>query len=598
MPRLPFVVVRVRPLASPLPDLEERSSDLSDLERDRLSRIGEALADCEPNTYLPLHVIRTVPFATTHPGIQKGVETIAEKVEAALSDSLCVIVDLRFDPRDVDRRLDDIQGAAVRCCVRSSGTSPVLTSDHRLLLLVNTPLADGDRLAIDLEVVQPPGRVAVLDRNGTPSSQPEWAVPSAVFEAMEITDEHRVADMEARLIRRRGVFEVPRDTKRYVPYHYLPILCLESVVSLLYRCVERHGSTVLIYQPRGNSWLQQVVKQVCQRRIPNVAGHFPIVAGDFEDIAQLASPDSSKEAADAARVQAARDDIRRALNREGARVLIVVPMTINGTAIRDVLTDLRQVYSGHVDALAIMIYADQAKHAALIEVATQDEVVKVEHFLAVDQRPLTDRDWQLRAAQAADAVEDMDSWSPPSLIGLWSLFEEVGCGDEEPIPQRRQRPGLKWFPRLKDISDEDALWLAESIVRLAEEKLKNATRANLLIVLPDEPSGVRKIARALTERMNVAVVAIQRSVIEGDLALSDDARRALVDHRSQNIVIVDESTVTYGSLERLTELVLEETRSVPQLKIVVLETSLNPEKRPNEFASLISWRPVARMDEG
>jgi hypothetical protein len=95
------------------------------------------------------------------------------------------------------------------------------------------------------------------------------------------------------------------------------------------------------------------------------------------------------------------------------------------------------------------------------------------------------------------------------------------------------------------------------------------------------------------------VVAIPREVIERDLSQWDETtRQSLAEHRSQRIVIVDESTVTYGSLEKLANLVHLATKAEPKLKIVVLEISMSPQDRPDQFVSMIQWSPAALIEEG
>jgi hypothetical protein len=148
---------------------------------------------------------------------------------------------------------------------------------------------------------------------------------------------------------------------------------------------------------------------------------------------------------------------------------------------------------------------------------------------------------------------------------------------------------------LREVGPWDALWLAEVLLTVAERTLR-CDAEEVLMVLPDEPeepSGARPVGRALEDRLAVAVTFVPRRVLVGKEQASAAVSKRIRDYASHNIVVVDESTVTYRTLKLLEDFVVRIAKRKPALAMTIIEaTGVSVASRPESLVSLNQWTPL------
>ena len=139
--------------------------------------------------------------------------------------------------------------------------------------------------------------------------------------------------------------------------------------------------------------------------------------------------------------------------------------------------------------------------------------------------------------------------------------------------------------------------MAESILRLAEDHL-NCVRSQLLVVVPEERTGIRGLSEAVEKRLAVAVAKIDRGVLEGEMPLPTEIAALIRRYGGVKIVILDESTVTYSTLNKLDEIVRNAAYRYADLKASIVELPIAGSIRPNAMVSLIRWSPLRFVSNG
>ena len=224
------------------------------------------------------------------------------------------------------------------------------------------------------------------------------------------------------------------------------------------------------------------------------------------------------------------------------------------------------------------------------------EQYRLDYILSVPIRALPPDDWRVRSAGLLREVEDGASeslWSP-GKVALWSLLAECDVRVEEAdlVPVRPGRRPVRYFPDLNSLSRWDAHWLAELVVRRVLQEIPVATRSALYFIIPNEKNGTDKISQALRTYCGVGVLRLGRQVIEGKIWADDDSLARLKRHASDTVVVFDESTVTYETLRKMTDLVRRVAQSEPDIQATILDLTPRELRSPGaSYFTLISYTP-------
>jgi len=84
-------------------------------------------------------------------------------------------------------------------------------------------------------------------------------------------------------------------------------------------------------------------------------------------------------------------------------------------------------------------------------------------------------------------------------------------------------------------------------------------------------------------------------MIEGDEVVTKEIHDKLKKHTADTIAVLDESTVTHGTLERLARLVNSSIRIDPDLLGAIVDASTAPPKLEIPFFSLTGWAALAEQ---
>jgi hypothetical protein len=561
---LPFTIVRIRPDTIPK----------AGLSNSRLAQLAEELSGRNPAPHHPNDLLETIQFAAVSPS-QRDVDAAAAVLSEQLSNSRSVIIDIRYDTSSTRPGQIDIFLAAVFDTARRW-----VMPDHHIAVLVGRPLAHVDDLAKKLLSAEFEGTLVVVDEDGGQFGQAQWELSDRFRELVKWTKSDYLDHLRSHVLRCRGVFSLPYRPDERVAFRYLPIGADDALRALIEHSLRSLSRTAVVYEGWVDGWLNDVVKAACLASTTLTAS-----LDDLYNINDV-GPEVDAEVANI------RSLLSEHLASPGGSILLIVPLLRSGQTAVEAIQRLRQHFDGPVSVLTVFIDQrwigtnDVAKPLSL----AGGENVPVDYYLAVSQVTLPASDWRVRAAEAGGMVEEMRTpWTRPSLVGLWSLVAELGCAVEEPTPPGRAP--IRWFPVLSRVNEMDALWLAECLLRCVHVEL-GVPRTNVVIVMPDEESGSRPIARALAEKLDVAVRLIPRSVIQGTGTLPGHLQDAMSRSGGRKAVIADESAVTYRTINRLHELSATWLNQTPHLAVVALELTNGRVSRPSFLRSLYGWRPA------
>jgi hypothetical protein len=513
----------------------------------------------------------TLQFSTTDPSPDEASE-LAEQLRPHLEAANAVVLDLRIDDELVRRTAVNHLWASMLHRVRDA-----VRPDHKLLVIVREHLAPTEQLARTLAQRPFRDRVHFLDANGDDRGDATWDLPRGIDELIRWKHEDHVKHLRSRVLRCRGVFSIAHRPNEYVPFRYMPLGADSSLTALFNDAIEDHGAQIVLYDEHANSWLQNTIEPLCFRR--------QTFCASFGDVA----PEAASEPVEA-RVAGVRERLGAMLDDESNPVLVVVPLIKSGSSVAGPLMKIRARSSAPIRVLTVMIDQSQIREDNTAEPLTvSGEEIPVDYLVPVSQSILSDDDWRLRAALASGAVIPLaEPKVTPSKLGLWDLIAERGCGLETPVPKGRER--VRWFPILHEMSPEDALWIAECLLGTIEARLGH-DRSNVVILMPDEPSGARPIAQALRHKLSVAVRMIPRAVLDGEVEMPAELHTRLQRSHGRAIVVLDESTVTGGTLKTLGQVAQKYANQAPALTLVVLDLGKRSDRLEQQM-SLLSWTPV------
>jgi len=547
---------------------------------ERLQEIARALVGEQDAGRRPFEA-QTAAFPAAPRGhITAGI--FAAEIEwAAKADT--IVLDLGFSMRRVRRGvIDKLLADTLKRLLDAT------TDTHRIAVIVGDlkVVKSQDDLGRVVDTHHRRDRVAVIPTDGTsPRSASGWTLSDEVGELAEVTlDELRASFMQ-RLLRRRGVFQSTRHDE-YLRFHYAPHPSNDLLSELVARKLSELAPDAVLYDGSAPEWLSTAVLAA--------ANIETITAGTVGDLTSKSTSKATLEAD-------VWERLRSLVMTADTSMVLVVPLAKSGSALSASVAQIRTVHKGSLCVLAILVdyhFAPLPKGVAPPQSTIKEfggERIEVHYIERVHQTLLASDHWQVLAARAGNFVEDMSlDWLSPSPVGLWSLYREAGVDIESPVPKSSKRLPIRWFPQLSKMSDEDALWVGECLIRLAKAELGAAVE-DLVFVLPDEPSGAEALARALKDRLDVTVLTVTREEIDRGVG-NEDLSLQLGRRGGNRIVVVDESTVTYSTLLKIDRLVRDAVNRSPDLAVVALELPIGDHPRPSYLRALHAWRPIVMAD--
>lgn len=544
-----------------------------------LEEIGAAL--CEGGAVGPLHE-ETAFFDL--PGMEDerhrlGRE-LGEKLARCFQYSLVVVVELRT------QAFAERQGAEEATLATAwSSAKEHITADHKILLLVDSIPPETDELRQHLAPDIEGGQIRIVAANGeTVDSANSFAISAEILEGSKIGPEQYQGLLGRRIVRRRGVFEII-GTDQLVGYQYEGSNCgapLRAAIQLYLDEItaQTGGKGVLVYDSSRSDWTREYALGAA-KRTSNVNAY-----------GSDAFTDPNYDFADECREKLA----------EAKFVVLFSSLIRSGRSLDHLFRIVNESTDiGEFHFLSVMLDPGHRTLASsnppgmksvFLSIGGRNE--RVDFFQEVEQPTLPADNWLGMAAKSTGAIEPLHEKMYPSAIGLWALFDEVGISREEPVPSGRA--AIKLMPRLSNVSDWDAHWLASELVRLAIEDV-GAHKDDVLLALPEEASGSRAIAVAAQTRLEISVLPIPRKVIDGEEVLNEELIRRLQRYSSRRVILADESTITYGTFESMEAILASFIGRPSDASVVCLDLGdpLNP-ARPENLRSLYAWDAGASVE--
>jgi hypothetical protein len=512
------------------------------------------------------------------------IRDVSQFVRAALDASSILLVDFGFDqtlPRAY-AAADLILSLALADCAGSA------TDKSQIVVLVESRPAPTDEIS-ELASSEPFSRcMAFVAHEGKRASSKDGPMNDIVRNlkrAVRLTPAGRRAVIKGGTLRTRGVFKA-RLGDHFYKFHYdaLPDITDALTEALELQLKEIDPDLVLFAQGSAGPWFRSCLQAACN--------HHGIMTLDAQVIGKGRTSIADEEAIAVDRAST--------LVGDGRKVCLAVPAFKSGVSIFEAFRTLySEPYERDLNILTVYFDSRGAGSRAKAvgsgfrrTVKWAGGVATLDYLVDVPIDMFEQSDWEVRAALQLAEVVETPSYpaAAQSKVAFWTLFAKCGASIERPVPKGRRAVSV--FPRLWDVDEWDAMWLAEGLFALAEEKL-GGHRSQLLVVLPDEGSGAEPLARAIRSRGHTAIVPISRKIIDGQEPLTARHKKQLRDFSiGAKVVVADESTITQGTLARLGEIVRSELNRGPDLYAVVIDLSGDRSQLDRELVSLLRWTPL------
>lgn len=385
---------------------------------------------------------------------------------------------------------------------------------------------------------------------------------------------------KGKVVRRRGVFQSPFDGRCF-GYWYSAANAEDELRQLFSAYFSEANVQDVIYDDQAEEWLVSLLREVCSTHLTLSPSEVLL-------------------------------DIQAADQFANRKVAVVGPMLRTGTVFRGIHSSLEKLTST-IKFLAIMADENSVDsfsrfHHTKRFAINDASLVDIDYFVPVTHDIILDNDWRFEMAATAEPTEvqnPSDDWAAPTATAMWSLIEGLPIGIEDPTPLHRRTP-ISAFPQLKEMEDRDAIWLAESFLRIAQDE-HGVQRSLVVIVLPQEETeatdkarnGSRPLSDAFKRSLRVVTQVVSRDEIETSETPPDYLTKLIEDHPGYDIVVIDESAVSYHSLERLGAMVTKATKGrPPRFAGAVIEAVTDMYQPPADFRSLLQWQPLVRPATG
>jgi hypothetical protein len=546
--------------------------------------VAETLSPGAASSGFDVEFLLDVPLAFSE------LEDMAEVlVNGATADDV-IFVEANFPTREVARSYQVLDSLVTGLLAQES----VLESLCQVVVAMHELPNRVDQVYELLMIERLGGRLAIVDDAGGHLGNTELA--RLLITAME---QHPLPadNVEHAILRHRGVFR-SRGSGRvsnYVFYYEaLPKASSRFQKCLVDALTAVRPDLVLFDASTSGAWFASMVSAACVQLQTTHSATLTSV-----EISQwIAYQEGALQEPQRSRVEAA----VAVLSRPGSTLAMVVPAYASGRSLTRALEivdspDLRR-------CTAIAVFADTAaslrpsRLPGMAGVARRPyggQSMEVHCMHQVELRTIDRDDWLVAAAEVLNEVRDLPVANVDhGAIGrtaFWSLYSDCGV-DVERVPAGGRLP-KRYFPDLARLDDWDAHWLAEALVVNILTRLPRSNRAALLVVIPDEVNGTQSISHALLEKCRIAVLPIPRAMIEGDELVTQAILDKLRLHTADTIAVLDESTVTHGTLAKLSRVVESGIRIRPDLIGTVIDVSMSPPDLGIPYFSLTNWAALA-----
>ncbi|WP_328858104.1 hypothetical protein OG579_03420 [Williamsia herbipolensis] len=510
---------------------------------------------------------------------------ITSLIAAATDEPALLIIDLAF----TDATVRGISLCDVLLSKALLEASPKVHGDSKILVLLkDLPTEAEDLLTlIDDPILGP--KLVFADADFRTCGNTELIDIPLVENTLRLQFEDHLEDLRRSTLRRRGVFEY-RSSTDYVShysFHYDP---LHQVRPVLIEMLRKHFlitdcQIVLFESTFSGDWFSSCVQSAC--------------------LGQTASIDSADLALGSGRPTSNAEDQRRSvaieiLQDESKRLCCLVPAFRTGGSLLNLFEQTGRQKLSNVNFMTVFV--DDSKTQGKIddgpiELSWGQQTYELEYLLPVPMRHLAAEAWEVTVARALNEVERPggEPFAPgddinPTRTAMLTLFDDYGAEIESPVPSGR--PPITNFPQLQRLDSWDAFWLAEAAVRRAVT-LRKCAREGLLVVIPDEANGSSPIADALATHCVTSVLRLPRGVIDGDLDLSEKSRALLVSNSASTVLLLDESSVTRGTLSRMQGIVEATVGRRPRTMAAIIDLGKTDAATvEGDFFSFASWQPL------
>lgn len=511
-----------------------------------------------------------------------AISQLAQLIEDAGTRKDAVLIDFAH-PRILGAysRLEWLLAEALRA---AHSSKPRL----RFVIYMETIAASEEQLRIVSDEM-PEGIVELCDKEGVwvgPSlSNDEMVEAFARFVEVGSAD---VDELASRIIRWRGVFSRgDGDRKSYFKYQYTleGSAADQNLSALIADYVEGEQIGGIIYDdPATPGWLEPCVQEVAY------LAEIPQVSAD-----DLNLPISQVTEAAASAIA----ELKQAV-QTGLSIVVILPAYKNGRGLRTAEEKILSLGAADVRVLAILMDDDRILEGEdvtsgtsarrTVELPRGNSTISVDYFLSVPIDYLDKDHWLVESARTLGEIKPMTmDIKGGSQVGVWGLLDDYGVDLEQPTPATRVP--LRWYPQLGNLHDWDARWIVHLLVSDLLERLHCGPR-HLLLLVPDEANATRELSSAAATQEGLSVILLPRDVIDGKAKLEPKIVARLNSFRSLQIVALDESVITGGTMKRIDNLVLQHTGRRLDESIAFVSTG-------PEVPSLFNWRPYpVKADHG
>jgi hypothetical protein len=555
--------------------LRPRSAEYEGLGRDRLNQIAE-VAGKPGRVSEGAHDTMLLP-PVSYPPRPDMIESIRSRMAKVLGTSSILIVDMSFPPTAV--RLLPFESVVSRAITE---LAVGLENNVKIVLLVPRIRPSGgplDRLATTLTGK---ATVVVVETAGARKVVPSVAGghEQQLAQLARPTPGDLFQHIAARTLRRRSLFEVAAASgTRYAGHRYSLETCVAELATLLAGHFLEQQLAGAIVDVAAPPWLHEAVLQ---------AG----VSASIDTFPSTALDEPAQE-----------PGLFELLKNADARIGVVLSLVKTGTrllAIADALESLSRQ-----DALFTSILVDrneipepaisQPFKAAEVSFLGRDPIPLRYLFRAPVSR-LVATDWQVKAAARLDEIEvvpnETEGWRDPSTVAMLMLLADYGT-IPEPLPPSH-RAGLESYPNVRALDEWDPYWIAWALLAAVEHKI-HVPRRRMLILTPEDDTAAQTVGNALNKYLSVSVEQVPRDVLAHPESVHPELRDIIKSCVPSNIVLLDESAVSYTTLRQLCALVEKVTGEEPGLCAVLFDLPVQPVDLPVDVISLYGWSPMTQV---
>jgi hypothetical protein len=453
-------------------------------------------------------------------------------------------------------------------------------NDVKVLVLMDEFLPSSDEFMSELMTSPWASHSRIVNAEGKfLGTDDVWYLPPDALSRCRLTLELYSDTFKRRIVRMRGVFAHPHEgTAQYSQYRYIGDAGTDALSRLLSKFVADRNIDAIVVPDDASPWFVGAVMDAA-----------------VENQTKVLFPRNMKSSGQSVATPEIVDAVRHLAGLRAPEVLVAVPVYRIGRSLRAAAGESAAFFKSprmsYFTAIAVgpagaNVPGGGAIRTGHVSVNGTDETLHFVHAVGAD--PLGAQSWQVRSAVALGEVSiPPHQWVGPSRVAMWSLFEKVGMGAENPFTPG-SRPRVGHFPALLEMDEVDARWLAFGLLR-ATGSAGTDILDDVLMVLPNEASGARAIARSLREDLDVAVAMTDLELLRANVELDDAAKALVADYAGRRIFVCDESSVGGRTLVKLNAAV-EKVRGTPAdgaLAVVAADLGI----ADAGMQALYRWRP-------